>query len=601
MNAGRVAAVLLILGAAIPVVRAGDPADAVPNLVVLYMDDMNMDIDLPAVHTPNIDALASRGVRFNRAYASQALCAPSRAALLSGQRTNHVDVFDNDDVPPPLAVNTVTYLPDKLRSAGYYCDGVGKIFHANQPACWDEYYDFPDDAWISKPALPHTPDAKGMVIGGPFLNGPAGELGKMADSKKTDKAIELLGQARQRLDATGQPFALWIGWEATHDPLIYPEAYLSHYTESDVPPLPAEETTVPWKTGVSKAAYNTEWFYDPSWAPTAEGCRVQAMLAHFRCIDYIDDEVGRILGVLDDLGLSQDTIVVLVSDHGWSFSEHSHVGKSTGFDEDVVAPLIVAVPALAATHGQIVSTPVSQVDLYPTLMELLGLQENGPLDGTSLVPQLEDVEAPHPPVFFTSAHEAGFNLTRHVVKRDEATGEVWKLSAWEHDDSTPQVHQLYELGSDPGEYFNRYKDPQLAAKVAELRADLASVGLLGPSTHHFFHGIAGETGVPALDWIGVPALGAEGLLQIGSSSSETTTGFLAIGFSGTFGVPKGVAIKPLILDPIVIDPQGLGLPALLPDQSDFDELPIGVQMLMLDPLAPHGFSMSRGLTVFLSH
>jgi len=173
----------------------GGPTEAPPNLVVIYVDDLSSAWELPSVMTPNMHALAQRGVRFSRAYAGHALCSPSRASLLAGQRTIHTQHFGNVDDLPPSPVNGVPYLPCMLRESGYHTSGVGKIFHEEHPEYFDEFHNFADDPWIEKPLLDHAdPDLDAKVYGGPFLNSPTGELCKMAHTKRTDKARTLIVQ-----------------------------------------------------------------------------------------------------------------------------------------------------------------------------------------------------------------------------------------------------------------------------------------------------------------------------------------------------------------------------------------------------------------------
>jgi len=579
----------------------GVPTDAPANLVVIYIDDLSSAWELPAVMTPNLHALAQRGVSFSRAYAGHSLCSPSRASLLAGQRTIHTQHFENMDDLPPSPVNGVPYLPCMLRESGYYTSGIGKLFHQPHPEYFDEYHDFANDPWIRTPLIDHSElTVGGKIYGGPYFNGPDGQLGKLADTKRTDQARVLLVQGKERLLETGQPFAIFLGLEATHEPYIYPEMYCDDYTESDVPPLPDQETTVDWKSEVSPAAYETVWFYDPDWGATEAEQRVQALLAYYRCISFVDQQVGRVLQALSFLGLASNTIVVLVSDHGVSFGEHAHLGKTTGYDEDIVAPLIIAVPSIPGTHGQQVSTPVAQVDLYPTLMELLGAPAPTGLDGTSLVGLLHHPSMPHPPVFYTTAEEWGFNLTRWVVERDAASGEVWKLGAWERDNDIPQVNQLYELVGDPGEYDNRYIDGDAAAPIDELEHELLDVGLLGPSTRSFGVGAAGLMGVPALTWSGVPALGAQGTLSLGNRCGAPTLGQLTIGFSGQPPGPKWNSVKTQLTLLVTIPAEGLELPLTLPSSAACDELPIGLQLEELDPAAICGIARSRALGLFLS-
>jgi iduronate 2-sulfatase len=569
------------------------------NLVVVYVDDLDASIELPALHTPGIDALAARGVRFTRAYAAHPVCNPSRAALLAGQLAHHTQVAFNTDPLPPDGVNGVAWLPRRLRDAGYHSVGIGKIHHEPVPGCWDELHDFVDDPWVPQPPIPHGLLAQGMVSGGPFMNGPAGELGQAADWKRTTRALAELVEGKQRIEQTGQPFSLWLGLTATHDPFIYPEKFLAHYDAADVPPLPPEELAVDWQQDVCPQAFQVGSFYDPQWGATAAEQRVQALLAYYRCIASVDEQVSRVLGRLQALDLSESTIVLLVSDHGYSFSEHAHIGKSCGFEEDVVTPLVLAVPSLPGTHGQAVATPVSQVDVYPTLMELLGLPEAGPLDGESLVPLLLDTSAPHGAVHYTTDENFGFNLTRYVVRGEPSGTALWKLGAWEHDDDIPQVHQLYELSSDPGEYSNRYLEPGLAGTVSELRQELLDVGLLGPGWRTCLHGKPGAAGVPAIAWDGAPVLGGACTLQIGNPTAARAAAVLHVGFSGV-AVGTRSLVLPAAALPLVVDEAGLSLPVLLPLEPALHEVPIGLQVVLQDATAPQGYALSRALSVFLS-
>jgi uncharacterized sulfatase len=593
----RTIALLMLSGAAGALAGEAVPA---PNLLVIYVDDLNMDVHRSVVSTPNIDALAARGVTFNRAYAAHTVCTPSRTAFLSGQRTHHTQVVSNGYPYPQQALNGVPYLPCALRTAGYHTAGLGKIFHSDPAGCWDEDYAYIDDPWIEQPTIPHTPESFGTVFGGPFLNGPDGSLGKMAETKHVDKALDILLQRQLDYAATGQPFALWLGFESTHNPFVYPESFDALYTPADVPALPPGETGLPWKSGVSKPAFVTKDFYDPEWGATEDERREEAVMSYYRCISFIDQEVGRVLQALQTLGLEEDTVVVFVSDHGYSFGEHDHIGKTTGFDEDALAPLIIAAPQLPATHGLAVETPVEQIDVYPTLTELFALAQPALLDGSSLVPSLLDVRAPAEPAFFTTSESFAFNLTRYVVAEDPLTGEIWKLGAWEKDDNTPQINQLYNLSADPGEYVNLYTDPAHATKVAELRQQLLDVGLLGPGQRNFGVGRSGTLGVPALTFSGAPLLGGTGTLVLGNAAGQDSLALLCIGFDGLDATQAGFTVKQQILLTLVVPEDGLSLQADLPPYPIFHELPVGLQLVHVDSGAEGNVAYSRGLALLLS-
>jgi iduronate 2-sulfatase len=569
-----------------------------PNLLFIYVDDLNTDIDLPVVSTPNIDNLAARGVHFRSAYAPHSICNPSRVSLLTGLRTVNSHCVSNGYHPPALELQGLPYLPCRLKDAGYFTSEVGKVFHHDQPGCSDEAFSFISDPWVSQPTDP-SGGGSFVIYGGPFLNGPMGTLGKIRGTKATDKTVKLLEDGALRFLQTGQPFSIWLGYQMTHSPFIYPERFLDDYTAGDVPPLPEGEAGS-WKESVNTESYTAPWFYDEAWGTTEDERRIQAQLAYFRCIAHLDEQVGRLLDTLDALQLTDNTLVVFVSDHGFSFSRHDHVGKSTGFEEDARAPLIVAAPGLLESHGGSVVKPVDHVDLYPTIVELLELEPPVGLDGASLVPLLKNPAAFHPPAFYTTDEEFAFSVTRYVVKQDTVTGDIWKLAAWENATYVPQVHQLYNLSTDPGEYSNLHTSPDLVEKVAELRQHLLEVGMLGPRWRNFSGGQAGTLGVPALKMSGLPVLGGEVILQVGNSSGVTAPGVQIIGLGGAYPVFTGIAVQQTVTQVIFIPAEGLSIPYVLSDDPALHEVPIGYQVYQLDPGGPGGLSISRALSVFQS-
>ncbi len=579
---------------------AADPPATPPNLLFIYVDDLNMDIERPGLVLPGFDALAARGVRFTRAYASHPLCGPSRASLLAGQRTVHTETASNYSKPPEEGINGVPYLPRLLRNNGYYSVAMGKIFaHVGLgKTCWDESYDFQDDPWIQKP----TPAAPYPSIhGGPYLNGPDDSAGKMRDTKSTNRAIHALIQAKDRIAHTGQPFSLWVGFRTTHEPYVYPERFHGLYTDGDVPALPAEEATGAWKQDVDPVAYTTPNYYDAIMGVTEEQRRLETRKAYLRCISFVDEQILRLLNALDGLGLAGTTTIVLVSDHGLSFGEHGHVGKSTGYEQDIRSPLFIASPALEGSHGKQCDRPVEHVDLYATLAELFALPTFPQLDGKSLVALLQEPTLESGPAFITADLYSGFNLARYVVSVDPETGHVWKLGAWEKAKAFSQVNQLYDLTADPGEYHNLYTNPQWSGKVTALEDLLFGADMLGADARHYGGGLAGTLGVPQVDLSPDPKLGVAATLTVSNSAGAATAVVITMGFEGrhefVFG---GVQLNDAAVAISAIAPaSGLSASVTIPSHPSLDEVPISVQAFEMDAGAPQGVSISRGLALLL--
>jgi arylsulfatase A-like enzyme len=344
---------------------------------------------------------------------------------------------------------------------------------------------------------------------------------------------------------------------APHSPVIYPEAYSSLYDPAtDVPPLPREANTDAWKKGLHPRMYATETYLDPAWKDDPEGGRRECMVAYWRTITYIDDEIGRLLDGLDALHLTDRTIVVLVSDHGFSFGYHDRFYKDALYDHSSRTPLIITVPGRPDLQGRACTRPVEHVDIYPTLMELCGLDPPAGLDGTSLVPLMERADAPHKPAFVTLDSEYGAHIER-AVRTDR-----FKFIYWESGE-----HVLYDLARDPGEYRNLYGDPRYTDVVAEHFRLLEEHGVLAASWNNYRRGVPGTFGVPSATVSAPPIMGHTVEVEFGNSSPNREAALLIAGLLGTYrhGPGEGrILVAPLLFKPVALPAQGLSVPITIP-------------------------------------
>lgn len=434
---------------------------AKPNVLFIAVDDMNNDLGCygsKVVRSPNIDKLAARGVRFDRAYCQFPLCSPSRASIMTGLRPDQTRVFD-------LQYHFRTGLPDVVTMSqlflrnGYYAARVGKIYHYGNPGdigtdglddapSWRERF---NPAGVDKTKLEpqivnHTP-SRGLGSSLSFLADKEGRDEDHTDGMVATKAIELLEKHKN------EPFFLAVGFYKPHCPYVAPQKYFDLYPldKIDVPDVPAGyEKTVP-----EPALGSTRpW---PTYKLEKEKLR-EAKRAYYATISFVDAQIGRVLDALDRLGLRENTVVVFWSDHGYALGEHGLWMKQSCFEEVARVPLIVAGPNTKA--GAVCARSVEFVDLYPTLADFAGLKPPANLPGASLRPLLANPSARWDRPAFTQVERPGF--PGHSVRTER-----WRYTEW---DGGKLGVELYDHTSDPGEMKNLAADPKLAAVLAEHQA-----------------------------------------------------------------------------------------------------------------------------------
>ena len=453
-----------------------------PNVVVFVPDQLRADavgaFGNPHVRTPNIDRLAARGVRFERAYAQWPLCWPSRNSFLSGRRPDAR--FSQN--PLRKFVPDVEYFPEHFRKAGYFTGRVGKIFHTRSmfnkaagkdwedPACWDlsESGGTATDpcgyaVWFSdspKGLAAHSEVAK-VVDHHELLNkagGPAYDYWldmaavNLPDEQCTDGAIavriaHLLGDRPKSPD--GKPFFLAAGFRRPHLLWVAPKKYFDMYPWQDMqlPKEPANDLDDIPKPALTRGAPDM-----------TDEQRKKAIASYYACVSEADANVGKLIDAMDAGHLWDNTIVILTSDHGWHLDEHGLWGKVTLFEEAAKVPLIVVAPGMS--HGVSPRT-VEMLDFYPTLCELAGLPAPAKIDGTSIVPQLKDPQAPR-------AKPAYSVLRRGKTWGKAVYTERYRYTEW--GDHAGKGVELYDHKADPKEYTNLASDPARAGTVKELKA-----------------------------------------------------------------------------------------------------------------------------------
>ena len=432
------------------------------NVLFIAVDDMNNDLGCyghPQVKSPNIDRLAKRGVRFDRAYCQFPLCSPSRSSLMTGLRPSTTRVFDlqyhfRDGLP-----NVVT-LSQLFMQNGYYAARVGKIYHygnpgqigtsgLDDPKSWQEVF---NPAGIDKTALEpkiinHTPK-RGLGSAMSFLSDELGRDEDHTDGKVATKAIELLAQHKD------QPFFLAVGFYKPHTPYVAPKKYFDLYPLEKIKlpkegtnhmanaPRPAMGSTQPWP-----------------WFGVTEDQARESKQGYYAAISFVDSQIGRVLDAVDRLKLWDNTVVVFWSDHGYHLGEHGLWMKQSCYEESARVPLIIASPAQKA-RGKASARTVELLDLYPTLADLAGLQPPKDLQGASLRPLLDQPRAAWDRAAYTQ-------VQRNQFPGYSVRTERWRYTEW--DDGNRGV-QLFDHNNDPREISNLAGKPKFAKIETEMKA-----------------------------------------------------------------------------------------------------------------------------------
>lgn len=426
------------------------------NVLLITVDDLCNRLGCyghPVVQSPNIDALAARGMRFDRAYCQFPVCNPSRTSFLTGLRPDATGILDNN-----LAFRTrlpdVVTLPQRFRQAGYFTARVGKIFHNREkddPHAWD----VADDPR----GTPQGRKGDGRNLTGGKVRWCSWRAAEGTDEDQPDgqvasTAVDLMEQHKD------EPFFLAVGFHKPHDPFVAPKRYFDLYPLEEVP-LPEESSDPsdahPFIIGSSwKAAFDR--FTDRE--------RREFTRAYYAGASFVDAQIGKVLSALDRHGLADRTVVVLLGDHGYQLGQHGWWNKNALFEPSARAPLVMAGPQIKSRAA--CSRIVEFLDIYPTLATLCGLPLPAHLQGRSLTPLLKDPAAPWHDVAYTQVRRG--TLDGYSVRTDR-----WRYTEWiERKTKRILARELYDHHQDSQENTNLAGRPEHDETIRRLHLLLQS-------------------------------------------------------------------------------------------------------------------------------
>jgi iduronate 2-sulfatase len=435
-----------------------------PNVLFVISDDLNNDFGgighLADVRAPNLGRLAARGVRFEQNYCQYPLCNPSRVSLLSGLYPSTTQVLDNL-TPPRYAVPDFVTLPQHLRANGYQAAYFGKVFHLLDPASW-------------KDGAP--PASREKSKGFNYWMEPVGDNAKVAASLRsmmepktsapeTCEDHKIAGdaiQAMRSFQSSGQPFFLAVGFRRPHVPFIAPKTMFDLYSP-DRMRLPQDFGPMPGWKNVPADAFrpNLDLFFER--AGTKDKAQ-ELIAAYYGSVSFMDSQLGRLLDELEHLKVADNTIVVMVADHGWHLGQKGMWAKMTLFENSARVPLIIADPRKKGGGARCKAVSES-LDIYPTLAELCGLAAPSHLQGASLARFLDDPRA-------SWERPARTVMLRNGLLARSLRTARWRYTEW---DEGRRGTELYDHDRDPDELRNLAGEKKFAATMTELKKEFGAL------------------------------------------------------------------------------------------------------------------------------
>ncbi|MFT6238349.1 MAG: iduronate 2-sulfatase [Akkermansiaceae bacterium] len=464
----------------------GQGSLAKPNVLLILVDDLKPTLGCYGdghAKTPNLDALAARGMRFDLAYCNQAVCAPSRFNLMLGSHSTSTGLYGLGHRLRARFPDAVT-MPQHFAKHGYRTESLGKVFHIGHgnpgdpesfsvPHFKEKVIEYVDPA--SKPEgkltreeamFTNTPAPKGGMNSLP--RGAAFESPEVEDEKYADGRVA--AEAIRRLKAAGQreePFFMAVGFARPHLPFSAPKKYWDFYDPAKLP-LAANLKNAEGSPRVARKVKGEICNYFPvpdKGEPYVIDEDLSRKLIHgyYASVSFVDTQIGKVMAALDELKLAEDTIVVLWGDHGFHLGDHGIWTKHTNYEEANRIPLFLVAPGVTKA-GSSTSQPAGSVDIFPTLAELAGLPRPmgpQPLDGVSLVSVLKD------PAVRVRDH------TFHVYPKGKLgraiRTERYRMVEWRRIGGKAAEYELYDYREDPNESRN------LAAGKPEILKELKGI------------------------------------------------------------------------------------------------------------------------------
>jgi len=437
-----------------------------PNILFVIIDDLNADISSEGgpIKTPNIDRLASSGIQFTRAYVQQPVCAASRASFLTGLRPNTAGVdypysyYFVDELLPKVGI-----ISDFFDTKGYNVKQFGKVHHGLSNKYQQKTANPQKGKYVSD-ELNQNAKKYGGNTQPPYEKSVEGEEGFIDHAVATDVIREL-----QTMDKS-KPFCILAGFVKPHLPFSAPEEYWDLYDRDEITlPVPKELAEGAPRLAVDQYyLWHFKWETNDPLIPFSDEYAKLIKHSYYASSSFVDHQVGRVLKSLEENNLNENTIVVLISDHGFLIGEQNYWGKNNLFEKGLRIPFIISWKGKVKA-GMKTDALVEAVDVFPTMIDLAGFTIPEYVEGTSIKPLLKDPEREWKSGVY-SQHPRGWNENIEGVS---LRTDQYRYTEWfERPEGKILARELYDYELDPTESRNLADEEAYAEIVAKLAIEL---------------------------------------------------------------------------------------------------------------------------------
>ena len=411
-----------------------------PNVLVFFVDDLRTELGCygsETALTPNIDKLSKQGVLFNKAYAQQGICAPSRMSVLTGLRPESIGVYSI--FTPLRKVNKeVVSMPQLFSKNGYKTVSIGKVYHhgRDDKSVWSHYFGKEPNTYVNPETIAYIKAQK--EAGKKRVKGPAFENADVEDEgykdgRAANYAIKTLKEIKD------DKFLMFVGLSKPHLPFNAPKKYWDLYNKNDFKVPSRKKPEGVYRLALSKWGELKGYSNIPNKGDLNDDLTKDLIHGYHASVSYIDAQIGKVMQTLESLDLRKNTMVILMSDHGYKIGEYGSWCKQSNMEIDVRVPLIISRETNYENRKAGVKTDalVENVDIFPSLVEACGLQ--GPkFDGKSI---LEILDKPN-----TKWDDAAYSVYARGKKimGCTATNGTWRYTEWRNSkDHTILGKELY--------------------------------------------------------------------------------------------------------------------------------------------------------------
>lgn len=448
-----------------------------PNILFIAVDDLRPDLacyGADHIKTPNFDRLAANGMRFERAYCQQAVCAPSRNSLMTGLRPDALGIYDLYTFFREKTPDVIT-LPQLFKSSGYQTERMGKIYHTGH-GNQDDSLSWSVPAWnlgeeVRKLAKIQRKDTIGLERDYPEIAGRKLPYYRSNEPESNMTDAMVANHAVARIEALKDTaFFLAVGFVKPHLPFVAPSKYWDLYDPAAISVPERKQPEGMASMALANFGELRKYHGIPAEGMLNDSISTNLIQGYYAAVSMIDAQLGKLLDALEAFDLAKNTIIVLWGDHGWKLGDYGNWCKHSNMELDARVPLFFSVPWLK--KGLQSGSLAELVDIYPTLCDLAGIEKPAHLEGQSLLPILKDPAAIVKEVAISQyprGKSLGYDRKNELMGYSIRTG-PYRYTRWQQYEQPEVVveRELYDHSDSPLAVKNLVLEEGYAALIKDL-------------------------------------------------------------------------------------------------------------------------------------